>query len=59
MVPGSARNGTADFEAFGRTQAVFIRRMMLLSLLSHGGVLLLGFAISPFFLYPLVCFVPS
>ena len=49
MVPGSEMNGAVDFEAFGKRQTLFVRRMMVPSLLFHGGAILLGSVISPFF----------
>lgn len=46
MIPGSGRNGAAGSEAFGRRQALFVRRMMVLSLLFHGGADFLGSIVS-------------
>ncbi len=42
-------NGAVGFEAFGRRQVLFVRRMMVLSLLFHGGAILLGSFVSTFF----------
>jgi hypothetical protein len=49
MIPGSGRNGAAGLEAFGRRQALFARRMMVLSLLFHRGAAFLGSIVSHLF----------